>query len=463
MKELSVQDRSRQIVEKKAASDSGNGGPARPRKSFGAALREQKHTFVYGSLLVFSFLYFYRPEDFVPGLDRIPWAKIAGAIGFIALVVGVLSTGKFKLPRALKLLLLLLGQLMLAIPFATWRGGAFDTVFTRYSKGLIAALLVGLAVTTLRQIRKLLWIQVSAVALVTTVSILLNHRRDGRLEGIQNSILANPNDLAINIAIAFPLGVAFMLSARGFRKFVWAIALTFMCVGVLLTLSRSGLIALVISIMICVWEYGIKGKRRNVVVLATLTMLVGSAVVVANSEYRLRVESILLGNIEGSHDKGSLDARKWLLKESVMVALTHPLVGVGPGNFEVINKHWAVAHNSYTEIAAEAGIPALILFILAIAAAYKNVKVVEKSQQYRDIPEIKLFTQAMRAGLAAYIAGACFASIEYLIYSYLLIAYTCAMVQIVSQPAGDQDSGKKWSLSKGTYEPVPRPQPIWSR
>ena len=461
MRDLRLEERGR--TRTVVAPEKGNGSSAGPRRSFGAVIRERKHTFVFGALVVFSFLYFYRPEDFVPGLDRIPWAKIAGAIGFIALIGGVLSSGKFKLPRALKILALLLGQLILAIPFAAWRGRAFDTVFTRYSKGLIAALLVGLAVTTLRQIRKLLWIQVSAVALVTFVSIILNHRRDGRLEGVQNSILANPNDLAINIAIAFPLGVAFMLSARGFRKAIWIIALTFMCVGVLLTLSRSGLIALIISVVICVWEYGIKGKRRNVVVLAALTLFVGSVVIVSKSEYRLRVESILLGNIEGSHDKGSLDARKLLLKESVTAALTHPLFGVGPGCFEVINHHWAVAHNSYTEIAAEAGIPALILFLLAIAAAFKNVREVEKSQQYREVPEIKLFTQAMRAGLAGYIAGACFASIEYLIYSYLLIAYTCALVQIVSRPMRAEEPQEKRGLRRGIYDVVPKPQPVWTR
>jgi O-antigen ligase len=232
-----------------------------------------------------------------------------------------------------------------------------------------------------------------------------------------------------------------MLHARGFKKAIWLIALAFMCLGVLLTLSRSGLIALIISIMICVWEYGVKGKRRSVVILAGVTLLVGVGVVFSNSGYRARVESILLGNIEGSHDKGSLDARKMLLKKSLMVAVTHPLLGVGPGCFQVLDNGWAVAHNSYTELAAEAGFPALILFLMALAAALRNLKEVSKSQHFQKLPEFRLFTQALRAGLWAYIAGACFASVEYLIYSYLLVAYTCAMVQIASRPLGNAEVG----------------------
>jgi O-antigen ligase len=465
VKELGSEEKVRQqTVEKKWTTPAENRLPRRPQTLLGSAMRDRKRTFVFGALVAFSVLYFYRPEDFVPGLNYIPMAKIVAAVGFLALIFGVASSGKFKLPWALKILVLLLGQMTLAIPFALWRGGAFNTVFTRFSKGVVAALLIGLAVSTTRQIRKLLWIQVSAVALVTFLSIALNHRRDGRLEGIQNSILQNPNDLAINIAISFPLGVAFMLHARGFKKALWVIALAFMCLGVILTYSRSGLIAFIISIMVCVWEYGIKGKRRNVVILAGISLFVGLGVVASNSGYRARVESIVLGNIEGSHDKGSLEARKMLLKKSIVLTLTHPLFGVGPGGFVLVDNGWVVAHNTYTEVAAEAGIPALILFIMAIAAAFKNLSQVRKSQHYREDPEFRLFTQALRAGLGAFMVGACFASIEYNLYSYLIVAYTCAMVQIASRPLrDDKEGGKDQSLSKGSYDSIPRPQPIWSR
>ena len=236
MKELGSEEKVRQrTVEKKWTTPAENRLPGGRRRCLDRRCGMRKHTFVFGALVVFSVLYFYRPEDFVPGLDYIPMAKIVGAAGFLALIFGIASSGKFKLPWALRILVLLLGQMTLAIPFAVWRGGAFDTVFTRFSKGVVAALLIGLAVSTTRQIRKLLWIQVSAVALVTFLSIALNHRRDGRLEGIQNGILMNPNDLAINIAITFPLGVAFMLQARSFKKALWVIALTFMCLGIILT------------------------------------------------------------------------------------------------------------------------------------------------------------------------------------------------------------------------------------
>jgi O-antigen ligase len=425
----------------------------------------ERRPLVFGALVVFAWLYYYRPEDFIPGLHFIPMAKIAGGIAVVALIGGMMGASKVKVPWAVKVLWLLLLQMSICIPFALWKGGAFATVYEKFYKGVVAAMLISMAVVTVRELRKLLWIQVSAVALVTFVSILVHHHDgEGRLSGVQLGILENPNDLAINIAISFPLGVAFMLNARGLKKALWAIALVFMSLGIILTYSRSGLLAFIISVAICVWEYGIKGKRRYLIGIAAAAMLVGMGITISSSHYRARVESIVLGNIQGSGDKGSLEARKALLKKSIMVALTHPIFGVGPGCFVEVDHGWVVAHNTYTELAAESGIAALVLFLMALGAAFKNIAIVRKSPQYRDDPEFRLFTQALWAGLVAYLAGACFASTEYNLYPYFMVAYTCAMIRIINQPVPNLEPEKKGPrFRKATYDRIPRPQPIWSR
>lgn len=423
-----------------------------------------RRPFVYGALVTFSVLYYFRPEDFIPGLNYIPMARIAGVIGAVALGVGMMSGGQAKIPRVVKILWLLLVQLALCVPFALWPGGAFSRVSENFAKAVIVAMLIGMTVVTTWELRKLLWIQVGAVAMVTVASILLRNFRDGRLEGIQKSILQNPNDLAISIAISFPLGLAFMLHARGFRKVVWGIALVFMALGVVLTYSRSGLMALILSLAICVWEYGIKGKRRSIVVLTAVGLVVGLGAALSTAHYRARVESIVLGNIEGSGDKGSLEARKALLKKSLMVAATHPLVGVGPGCFALVDQGWVVAHNSYTELAAEAGFPALFLFLWAVGASLKNIAQARKSTHYKEDPEFRLFTQALWAGMVAYLMGACFASTEYNLYPYFMMAYTCAMVRISNQALTNRVQGcEQRQLNRTSYDRIPQPQLISGR
>jgi len=418
---------------------------------------------VYGALVAFSALYYYRPEDFIPWLGYVPMAKIAAIIGVIALIGGASGRNKIKVPTAVKVLLLLLLQMSLAIPFAIWRGGAFATVFDKFSKGVIVALLVSTAVVTVKELRKLLWIQVSAVALVTFVSIVLRHHDvDGRLTGVQYGILENPNDLAINIAISFPIVVAFLLGARGWRKAIWGAAIGVMCLGIVLTYSRSGLLAFLLTVAACVWKYGIKGKRHYIVAVAGGTLVLGMALALSMGSYRARVESIFLGNVAGSNDKGSLEARKQLLKKSVLVAVQHPIFGVGPGCFPLVDQGWRVAHNSYTELAAEAGFPALILFLLAIGAAFKNLSKVRASEKYNHDVEFRVITQAVWAALVAYLLGSAFASTEYNLYPYFMVGYTCAMVRIAAHSRAEQAEGNR-SLNKTPYGSARKPQIIWNR
>jgi hypothetical protein len=176
------------------------------------------------------------------------------------------------------------------------------------------------------------------------------------------------------------------------------------------------------------------------------------------------VESIFLGNIEGSGDKGSLAARKELLMKSAMTAVTHPLFGVGPGCFPLVDQGWKVAHNAYTEVAAEAGFPALILFLMAMGSAFRNIAQIRKSQHYEQDAEFRLITQALWAGLYGYLAGSCFASTEYNLYPYFVIGYTCAMVRIVSQPLPvPEQNAVERKFGKGIYGRTLRTQPIGNR
>jgi len=428
-----------------------------------SAPAQVRRPFVYGALAAFAWLYYYRPEDFIPGIGHIPMAKITGIFAILALLVGMLSGGKFKIPRAVQYLWLLLFQMMLCVPFALWPGGAFSTISEKFSKAVVVAMLISMAVVTLGELRKLLWIQASAVSLVVFFSVVLHPTKNGRLLGVQKSILENPNDLAINIAITFPLAMVFMLNAKGIKKAIWCVALIFMAIAIVLTYSRSGLLAFLLSLGVCMWEYGIKGKRRYLVATVAGTLVFGLGLALTSAHYRARVESIVMGNIEGSGDKGSREARTALLKKSLNTAVTHPLFGVGPGCFPLVDSTWYVAHNSYSELAAETGFPGLILFLLTVGAAFKNISQVRKSPWYEQDAEVRLFTQALWAGLVAYLISAFFASTEYNLYPYFMVGYTCAMVRIASQPLPAKKPDGKTIFNKTRYDRILSPETTLAR
>src|ERR1022692_4336583 len=345
---------------------------------FALMVKPSRSTMAYYALMMFSLIYFTRPEDFIPGLAVVPINKIAGGIALFAVIFLVPAWRRHRLTLELKILLLLLAHMILCIPFAAWRGGAYDTVVNKFSKGVIVAILIYMVATSVNEVRKLLAIQAGTVALVTVGSIFVHHTQDGRLMGIQQGILENPNDLAINIAINFPLCLAFLFAAKKrLWKIFWAVGLVFMLWGVIATYSRSGLLAMVVTVAICIWEFGIKGKRTVVLVSAVFIGMVTVGVVIVTPNYLIRIESIVRGGIEGSGDRGSLEARQELLKDSLKLMVRHPIFGIGPGNFSSYTQTWRVAHNTYSELGAEAGVPAVFLFLLLLALTLRKIRRVQ--------------------------------------------------------------------------------------
>jgi O-antigen ligase len=410
-------------------------------------------TMAYRALVFFSCYYYLRPEDFIPGLNIIPLGKIAGGIALAALIFAVKPKDRGRLPAECKVLLVLLAHLILTIPFAYWRGGSFDTVINKFSKGPIVALLIAMVVTQVFQLRKLLFIQAGTVAAVTVASIIVRHTQDGRLLGIQKGILENPNDLAINIAINIPLCLAFLFAARGgFRKVLWAFALACMLYAVVATYSRSGMVATVITSLICLWEFGVKGKRTLFLMSTALIGMMALGIMLFTPRYFVRIESLFRGNIEGSEDHGSLEARSQLLRDSIWLTLRHPIFGIGPGNFPAVTGEWRVAHNTYTELSAEGGLPALFLFTALVIMSLRKIRSVRKLPGYARDTSIRLWTSALWAAMAAYIAGAAFASTEYNLFPYFMVGYICALYEIAKKPDEPTDSSNNATKNGGQKE-----------
>lgn len=400
-----------------------------PIELYGMNKRRPRAKGAYLALLALSTVYFARPEDLVPGLGVIPLAKIAGGIALVALIISLMSgKAKERLAPEIKYLLAFFVWYCIGIPFAYWRGGAFSTVMSKLSKGVIAAVLVSLVVRELWQLKRLIWVQAAAVAGITVVSVGLHHTQGGRLVGASHGILENPNDLATNIALNWPLCIAFFFVARGYKKALWAAAILIMLVAVELTYSRGGFLSIGLAAVLVVWEFAIRGRRLHVLLAAGI---LGIIVLVASpGHYASRIASIVTGQQEDSLDRGSREARKQLLVSSVQTALRHPVFGIGAGNFEATGGTWRVAHNAYTEIAAEAGLPAFVLFMLVLYRSFYNLRKVRKSEAYKKDPDIRGLAGGLWVSAAAYVVSACFASTEYSMYPYFLVAYTTALYQI---------------------------------
>ncbi|OLE12321.1 MAG: hypothetical protein AUG89_07880 [Acidobacteria bacterium 13_1_20CM_4_56_7] len=251
----------------------------------------------------------------------------------------------------------------------------------------------------------------------------------GRLAGMGDGLLSNPNDLAMNIAMNWPLCLVFLLTAGGIlKRSFWAVTMLVMIYALMATYSRAGFMALAVAILICLWDFGIRGRRAYLLGIAALGL--AGMIVVAPGNYVKRLETLFGKFQEGDYDRGSAEARKELLEKSLAITATHPLFGIGPGNFPSYTGLWRVTHNTYTQLSSECGIPALLLFLLLLRRTFLNLFYLRKMPRAPDKQEMHLYASALSASFVAYLVGAFFSSSAYELFPYYMVMYTTLLYRL---------------------------------
>jgi putative inorganic carbon (HCO3(-)) transporter len=392
------------------------------------APRQRRLTGAYAALLAFMLVYFLRPEDWIPQLSTFPFAKITGLLAVVALAFS-LPEIRQRLPREIFYFALLIGQLFLAAVLSpVWRGGGI-AIATSLLKAFIVIVVMILAVNSAQRLKWLLFTQAASAAVMTAANLWQSRSVLGRLEGIQGGNYGDPNDLALSLVISLPLAMALFFSARRpIEKMLWMAAALEMTLAILLTGSRGGFLAFLVTAGACVWGFGIRGGRGYLVGVAAI---VGGVML-------LTVGGTVFGRLAGTFDStndtaaayASSEERQQLFWRSVEVTKEHPLFGVGPGNFAQVSGIWHVAHNAFTQVSAEGGIPALFLYVLILWRGFANVRAAKRLARKRR--ETALFGKALFASLAGYVVGSTFLSVPYAFFPYFLVGYTMALDSIAN-------------------------------
>jgi len=213
-------------------------------------------------------------------------------------------------------------------------------------------------------------------------------------------------------------------------KLAWVIGMLAMVYAIFLSASRGGTITLMVVVLVCLWQLGVKNRRFYLLALVPIVVIV----IWLNGGDALR-NRFELTNTDATHKSTeaseSATQRKELLFQSLRVTAQHPLFGVGPGNFPIVSGVWRVTHNSYTQICAEGGIPAFFLYVLILWCGIANLRNVSKYA--KPGKGIRPLLMGLGASLAAYLVGSFFASVAYQLYPYCLVAYTSTLRYMVKK------------------------------
>jgi len=384
-------------------------------------------------LCAFFVVYCLRPEDWIPGLSYIPIAKLTGLFALAGLIMSMgRSKRRFRdVPLEGRLLLALICLMVPASLLSpVWKGGALFRSLD-FAKVGVAWVLTFLVVTNLERLRRIIFIQTISVVAVATVSIAKGHGTP-RLQGVLGGIYSNPNDLAFAVVLSLPFALMFLLQARGLlRKLAWTFALLTTAAALFLTGSRAGFIELVFAGSVCLWHFGVRG-RRPLLIMATL-LVVAALMVLAGGKIKSRFLAIS-GDFNSGLDQaayGSYEERRVLLIGSLKAMIRYPIFGIGVGNFTSYSGRWKEVHNSYLQIGVEGGVFALTLYLLFFGCGFKNLKRLRKR---RDLePNVVLLVGALHSSLVGFVVGAMFAPEAYQFYPYFAVGYVSTLAQIVQE------------------------------
>jgi O-antigen ligase len=429
------------------------------------------HTLSFVGLFLFTVVLYFRPYEMFPALAGYRtlayWIAVSTLIVFIPTQLG-LEGNLTARPREVNLLLLLSLAALLSVPLAIDRGEAWHN-FTEFGKVVVMFIVMVNVMRTERRLRILLFLAL-AVGCVVSVGALNDFRlgrfvdAGERIKGIIGGMFENSNDMAMHLVTMTPLAIALFFSTRSIiKKAFFAACAALMVAGNLVTFSRGGLLGLVAAMAVLLWKIG---RRHRLLVFVVALSLAFSLVVFMPGVMIERLASIFDPSAEVSAGASAI-SRRALLFRSLLVMARHPLLGVGIGNFHAVSIREQVSHNSYTQVGAEVGVAAMLLYVMFILAAFKRVRGIER--EMLDAEQHSRFyylAAGLQASLIGYMICSFFSSVAFLHPVYYLVGYAICLHRVyetsqhsntkkaaVAENRTKRDSGRERNWRMPVQEP----------
>jgi O-antigen ligase len=371
------------------------------------------------------------------------------------------ATGRerFAVPRELVAFAALALAYIVASLFATDRAAAAAETLDLVSYGAIVAMLM-LLLDTPAWLRRAVWAVVTGVGLLALLAILQQVTKSyGSSYGGFATVLPagdatrsagplNPNPfgqvLATSAVLAFYLA---RIQARPpARAFAAAIAVACV-VAVAYTQSRAALIAL---LLVAVAVGVLHGVRLRVLALAVCGVIaLGSVVLPQSLQQRVGALSDVAssggGSLQESSARGdnSLRGRKSENLAGLQMWADHPLLGVGPDNFEVHYQRYSAAigidpraqgrgaHNLYLESLAETGVLGAMAFLGVLWLALTGAWRARSRLEGRDA----LLGEGLLMALSAFLICAVTLHSAYARYQWIFLGLGLAAGCLARRPA----------------------------
>jgi O-antigen ligase len=384
---------------------------------------------------------FYHHKIFDRGIGPITVVKITGALTTLYALYYVTSRRRVPHYLASRQAQLFLALVVVAlISFASessMRSYAFEPVFTYIS--MLALFFVTLSLVDTPS--KIWWSLITSLASVSFAALYLV-KEAVQYRDRPGFVVGDPNYFTDATLLVIPVAYYLITSRQQKPFYRWAALamLSPVLLAIGLTSSRGGLIGMAVLMGYIVWNT--TNRLRSAFVLLAL---LGPPLTMFpfGPMHRLLHPS-------GGDELGKAE-RLIAWKAGLSMIGNKPIQGIGLGLFKPLLGEYSgypqfhrIAHNTYIEIAAELGIPALAIFLFLLWETYRSLERVRRAARAMQDPTLYMVATAIQGGVLAFTVGSFFISAEYIklfwIYVFLSIVLARLAYDHLAKTEGSQSS-----------------------
>ncbi|SEU33040.1 O-antigen ligase family protein [Stigmatella erecta] len=383
---------------------------------------QQRDVLAFYALVGFAAVMYAVPGEWIPALAPLRLALLTSglAAGLMALRrLGRAEPLYFDGARGLALL----GFSALAFASVAWSVHPELTRFTGIELLKLTAIYLTIinVITSGRRLALMCGAMVLG-SIVTSIGVIDWYRTGvDMVEGFRSrwvGVYADPNHMAMNMALVVPLAVAFLARKESgwLMRVLCALAAVLSVVAIVLSHSRGGFIGL--SVAMGVWA--IREKRRIQAVVVGGLLALG-LVLFAPKSFWQRNETVT-----SFHQDASAMGRVYAWQVASRISLDKPLLGVGAGGFRFAWPLYAppearqayVAHNIFLDVIGELGFVGLALFLVFAGGATGGAFAASKDAQ------MGWLARALAASMAGYLVCDLFSG--YILSAHLYVLFGLA-------------------------------------
>jgi len=397
------------------------------------------HGFTYAGLVLFTIVLYARPAEFYPSPLTASIALIVALATLAFFIPTQLSLEGTLTARPTEVTLVLLFCLtgLLSVPLAFNRLTAWQEFSGTFIRCIVMFIVIVNSVRTKSRLKGLLFVALASGIWLSVEAI--NDFRLGlatvdgyRAGGRGSGIFGNTNDMALHVVTLFPIPIALLFATRNaFGKLLFGACAAVMLAAIVLSYSRGAFLGLIVVLIFLTMKLG---RRHRVGIILAILVLAAAGLLLAPGNYVGRLLSIM-----PSHDPGeSGDARRGELIRSLYVALRHPLLGIGMGNYQnEMSFKGLVTHNSYTQVAAEMGAAALVFYMLFIVKPLRKLgQIARETLEPRLSSNYYYLAVGLQASLLGYMVTTFFLSVAYAWYVYYLVGFAVCLRRLYEAETG---------------------------